>query len=88
MKLHAPGRANHVWRHTFVDRLRKAGCPDEEIGALVGHSAGTMTSKYGGEFPLLRKRDALLKMSFGFDVVDVLGGSFSRSKHELGVSVE
>lgn len=81
LKLHAPGRANHVWRHTFVDRLRKIGCSDEEIGALVGHSAGTMTSKYGGAFPLSRKRDALLKLSFGFDVVGFLGGPFDQKRH-------
>jgi len=81
LKLHAPGRANHVWRHTFVDRLRSAGCADEEIGALVGHSAGTMTSKYGGEFPLSRKRDALLKLSFGFNLVEFLGGAFDQKRH-------
>ena len=40
-----------------------------------------VTSKYGGAFPLSRKRDALFKLSFGFDVVGVLGGPFVQSEH-------
>jgi len=36
-------------RHTFVDRARRAGIMDGEIGAIVGHDKATMTGRYGTE---------------------------------------
>lgn len=36
-------------RHTFIDRARRAGFMDEEIGLIVGHDKPTMTGRYGVE---------------------------------------
>ncbi len=77
-----PGRATHVARHTVAAWLRENGVGDEDIAAIVGHSTGTMTSKYGGnQKPLTRKAEMLAKLNYGFDVVDALGGPFDPKRH-------
>ena len=67
-----PGRATHVWRHTLVANLRRAGVPDEDIAPIVGHAGRTMTSTYGGEYPLERTVQSIQKLDFGFDVIAVV----------------
>lgn len=47
-----PGRATHVARHTFADRLRAAGVSDADIGALLGHATSSQTAAYG-TYPLV-----------------------------------
>jgi integrase len=70
--LWAPGRSTHVFRHTVADRLRANGATDENIGAILGHSGGTITAGYGGAQPLSRKALTLEKLDYGFDVVAIL----------------
>ncbi|WP_298127134.1 DUF6538 domain-containing protein [Brevundimonas sp.] len=74
--LHSPGRATHVWRHTVTDCLRENAVPDEDIGAFLGHSSGSQTSKYGSAQSLKRKRETILQLHYGFDVVAALGGPY------------
>jgi integrase len=38
---------SYKFRHTFIDALRRAGHLDHEIGPIVGHSAGSITHRYG-----------------------------------------
>jgi len=76
-----PGRATHVGRHTLTALLRQAFVSDDDIGAIIGHAARTMTSTYGGAYPLTRKVASLGQLDFGFDVVGVLGGPFDAKKH-------
>lgn len=79
--LHKPGRASHVWRHTVVKRLRDAGCLEEEITALVGHAGKSMTSAYGGEYPLERKAKTVERLTYVPDLVTLLGGEFDYKVH-------
>ena len=79
--LHSHGRATHVWRHTVTDCLRENAVPDEDIGAFLGHSSGSQTSKYGSAQSLKRKRETILKLEYGFDVVAALGGPYDLSRH-------
>ena len=81
--LHAPGRATHVMRHTFVAALRKNGVLEEEIGALVGHAPRSITGSYGGAFPLSRTLDALRRLDYDFDALAALGGPYASSVHAL-----
>jgi len=80
--LHKPGRANHVWRHTTIARLRAANVAEEDIQSLVGHSRGTITARYGGDQPLSRKAATIKSLSYGFDVVEALGGPFQSALHQ------
>ncbi|MDB5700693.1 MAG: hypothetical protein JWL66_892 [Sphingomonadales bacterium] len=75
------GRATHVWRHTLIATLRANGVVQEDIAALVGHSQGTVTGGYGGDYPLERKYESLKKLDFGFDVVAAAGGPYIKAKH-------
>jgi len=76
------GRATHVGRHTLAAFLRQALVSDDDIGAIIGHAARTMTSTYGGAYPLNRKAASLAKLDFGFDTVAVLGGAFHAQQHK------
>ena len=75
------GRATHVFRHTIADRLRAAGATDEDIGAVLGHSGRSVTSRYGGPQPLERKAETLGRLSYRFDVVGELGGPYDAKVH-------
>ncbi len=75
------GRATHVYRHTFVDRMRAAGVADEDIAALVGHTGSTQTSHYGGAQPLARKAANLQRLDLGFDLVAAVGGPYDPRRH-------
>jgi integrase len=63
-----PGRATHVWRHTVVACLRANGVAEEDIAAFVGHTGQSVTSAYGGAYPLSRKAQTMKKLYYGFDV--------------------
>lgn len=76
-----PGRATHVWRHTVIALLRAHDVAVEDIAAIVGHSGGTVTSRYGGEYPLTRRAKTIQRLDFGFDVLSALGGPFDPKKH-------
>ena len=79
--LHSQGRATHVWRHTVTDCLRENAVPDEDIGAFLGHSSGSQTSKYGSAQSLKRKRETILRLDYGFDVITALGGPYDPPRH-------
>jgi integrase len=76
-----PGRSTHVFRHTVVDRLRAAGATDDDIGAVLGHSGRSVTSRYGGPQPLERKAETLGRLSYGLDVNGELGGPYDAKLH-------
>lgn len=76
-----PGRATHVGRHVVHHYLRKAGAAEEDISAVVGHAGRTVTSQYGGPYPLARKATTVERLDFGFDFVGALGGAFQKSRH-------
>ena len=81
--LHKPGRGTHVWRHTVIANLRATGALEEDIQAVVGHDRKTVTSGYGGAYPLSRKHKTLAKLDYGFDVVEALGGAYVASMHRV-----
>lgn len=37
----------YSFRHGAADALRRAGFLDEQFGFILGHTAGTMTQRYG-----------------------------------------
>ena len=79
--LFRPGRATHVHRHTMAARLRAAGVSNEDIGAVLGHSDGSVTAGYGGDQGLERKLATLERLDHGFDVVGALGGPYDPKLH-------
>jgi integrase len=78
-----PGRATHVMRHTIIARLRALEVAEEDISAFVGHSGKTMTSRYGGAYPLARKAGTAAKLNYGFDLVEAVGGPYSDAIHRV-----
>ena len=77
------GRATHVHRHTMAFRLRAAKVSNEDIGAVLGHSDGSVTSGYGGDQGLERKLATLEKLDHGFDVVGTMGGKYDAKVHRF-----
>jgi integrase len=54
-----PGVNFHSFRHTVGDRLRKAGVPEDDRAALLGHEDERITSRvYGHDGPGLRRLQA------------------------------
>lgn len=41
------GHSLYSFRHGVADALRRAGYLDEQFGFILGHTAGTMTGRYG-----------------------------------------
>ena len=80
-ELFKPGRATHVHRHTMAARLRDAHVSNEDIGAVLGHSDGSVTAGYGGDQGLKRKLATLEKLDHGFDVVGAMGGKYDAQVH-------
>ncbi len=78
-----PGRATHVMRHTIIARLRALEVAEEDISAFVGHSGKTMTSRYGGAYPLARKAKTAGMLNYGFDLVEAVGGPYSDAIHRF-----
>ncbi|MGJ3263477.1 MAG: DUF6538 domain-containing protein [Salinarimonas sp.] len=47
LEIEAEGTSLYSFRHAFQDRLSQAGRPDEVKKALMGHTEGGMTGRYG-----------------------------------------
>jgi integrase len=57
-----PGVNFHSFRHTVGDRLRKAGVPEDDRAALLGHEDERITSKvYGHDGPGLHRLQAIVE---------------------------
>lgn len=54
----------HSFRHTFEDAARLARIDHAIMNALQGHSAGDMSDRYGGQYPLTVLNDELQKISY------------------------
>ena len=57
-----PKKSIHSLRHTMKDALRNSGCSEETAKALLGHSDGSVASRYGSGFTLDVVREALAKV--------------------------
>jgi integrase len=62
-----PGLNFHSFRHTVGDRLRKAGVPEDDRAALLGHEDERITSRvYGHDGPGLYRLQLIVeKISYG-----------------------
>jgi integrase len=57
-----PGVNFHSFRHTVGDRLRKAGVPEDDRAALLGHEDERITSRvYGHDGPGLHRLRAIIE---------------------------
>jgi integrase len=57
-----PGVNFHSFRHTVGDRLRKAGVPEDDRAALLGHEDERITSRvYGHDGPGLHRLQAIVE---------------------------
>jgi len=51
----------HSARHSMKDSLRNSGCPTELSKQILGHSEGSVASRYGSGYDLTTMREALEK---------------------------
>ena len=56
-----PKKSIHSLRHSMKDALRNSGCPEELGKALLGHSDGSVASRYGSGYTLDVLRQAMEK---------------------------
>tara|TARA_B110000879_G_C11116983_1_gene489990 strand:- start:74 stop:1372 length:1299 start_codon:yes stop_codon:yes gene_type:complete len=56
-----PKKSVHSLRHSMKDSLRNSGCPEELAKSLLGHSDGSVASRYGSGYTLDVMREALAK---------------------------
>ncbi len=56
-----PKKTLHSLRHSMKDALRNSGCPEELGKAILGHSDGSVASRYGSGFTLDVLRQATEK---------------------------
>jgi integrase len=56
-----PKKSIHSLRHSMKDNLRNSGCPEEVAKSLLGHSDGSVASRYGSGFTLDVLRQAMEK---------------------------
>jgi integrase len=56
-----PKKTLHSLRHSMKDSLRNSGCPEELAKSLLGHSDGSVASRYGSGYTLDVMREALAK---------------------------
>ena len=56
-----PKKTIHSLRHSMKDNLRNSGCPEELGKAILGHSDGSVASRYGSGYTLDVMREALTK---------------------------
>lgn len=56
-----PKKSIHSLRHSMKDSLRNSGCPEELGKGLLGHSDGSIASRYGSGYTLEVMREALSK---------------------------
>ncbi len=71
IKLKVKGLGVHSFRHTWTDECRRRGVYDALSASILGHSKGTMTSRYGEliEGNLEQRKDAIELLDFeGFDL--------------------
>jgi integrase len=63
-----PGLNFHSFRHTVGDRLRKAGVPEDDRAALLGHEHANITSGvYGHNGPGLRRlKEIVERLDYGW----------------------
>jgi integrase len=60
--INRPGVNFHSFRHTVGDRLRKAGVPEDDRAALLGHRDKHITSRvYGHDGPGLHRLQAIVE---------------------------
>lgn len=83
--LEREGQSFYSLRHTFKDRLRRAGVGDELMNKLMGHATGV--EPYGDGYELKRKRDVLLSIAFRAPPVSFAKQSEPpvRVRHQHGV---
>jgi integrase len=56
-----PKKSIHSLRHSMKDALRNSGCPEELGKAILGHSDGSVASRYGSGYTLDVLRQAMEK---------------------------
>ncbi|MDB4213939.1 tyrosine-type recombinase/integrase [Octadecabacter sp.] len=56
-----PKKSIHSLRHSMKDNLRNSGCPEELAKSLLGHSDGSVASRYGSGYTLDVLRQAMEK---------------------------
>jgi integrase len=54
----------HSARHAFADAARRAKVEPEIISRLLGHSAGTMTARYGSGYDLKALHEAVCAVRY------------------------
>lgn len=52
----------HSFRHTFKNRCRQAGVPEDIHDALTGHVNNSVGRSYGGQYPLKPLVEAVKKI--------------------------
>lgn len=63
-------------RHNFIDNLKQKEVPENIVSEIAGHSNGSITyRRYGKALNATVKRDAMLKLDFGFNIFDITGRS-------------
>ena len=59
-----PRKVLHSLRHRAQDRLRAAGCPEDQRWAILGHEEETVAAGYGEGFPVPCSGDGLIRSDF------------------------
>lgn len=68
------GKSFHSFRHTFADACNNGGAGASEKKALMGHSEGGMSDRYGEGFNLKTLKNAMVKVSYeGFTLSHLYG---------------
>ena len=71
-----PKRTCYSLRHNFIDNLKQKEVPENIVSEIAGHSNGSITyRRYGKALNATVKRDAMLKLDFGFNIFDITGRS-------------
>lgn len=64
----------HSTRKCFASNLKRQGEHNDMIGAILGHEADDeVTEDYAGEYNVATKLEAMKKLNFGFDIVELVG---------------
>ena len=71
-----PKRTCYSLRHNFIDNLKQKEVPENIVSEIAGHANGSITyRRYGKALNATVKRDAMLKLDFGFNIFDITGRS-------------
>ena len=54
----------HSFRHTFTDALRRARVEEPVLRALIGHSDGSVTGRYGSGYDLAALSEAISRVEY------------------------